>query len=394
MIFAALAALMTFAAAAAVAVPLWRGVGARAQASNSAAEFSHREQLAELERDLASGVLAEADYRAARRDMEAEWSKTMPPMKNHPQRSPALAVAAALMLLLSASGLYWKYGNWMVGAEGVEAASVPAVEHMVEELSQRLHGADQGDLQGWEMLGHAYVIMERYPEALDAYDHARKLSADGNADVLAGYAEAVTLANPDDFMGKALPLFEKVLVLDPRNAQALWYGGLGAFERGDKQTAVRRWQALLAENPPEEYRRVISKYVAEAGGAPVAVSATSPVSTAALVRVHVTLAPALQAKTGADETLFVFAEPEGGAAGPPLAAKRLRAGDLPLDVELTDQDAMVQGKSLADYTSLVVTARISAKGTPTPQPGDLEGRGIWKKAGGKVLAIVIDTPVK
>ena len=395
MIFGMIAVLMGLLAVAAVALPLWRGAAAKLQMDNDPAALTHDLQLAELERDLTVGVLAEVDYRAARRDVETEWSRRPALSPEATQPSRGLALVMAMTLLAVSSLLYWRYGNWRVGAEGVEAASVPAVEHMVEELSQRLHGADSADLQGWEMLGHAYVIMERYPDALDAYDHARKLSSDGNADVLAGYAEALTLANedqhPEVFMQQALPLFEKALSLDPRNPQALWYGGMGAFERGDKALAVQRWQALLAQDPPAEYRRVISQSIAEAGGTPGAVAASASTVT---IRMHVSLAPALKAAAGADETLFVFAEPEGGAGGPPLAVKRFHVSDLPLDIELSDQDAVMPGRHLEDYGRLTVTARISPSGSPTPQAGDLEGLGTWSKASAKALDLVIDTPVK
>lgn len=395
MIFATLALLMTLAAAAAVALPLWGRARAGQTADNEAAELTHRRQLAELDRDLASGALAGADYLAARHDIEAEWTSTAPPTRVQSSRNRGLALASAATLVLAAGLLYWKYGNWLAGAEGVEAASVPAVEQMVAGLSQRLHTSDQDDLQGWEMLGHSYVVMERYPEALDAYGHARRLAGDGNAEVLAGYAEAMTLANPDDFMGKALPLFEKALALDPLNAQALWYGGLGALERGDKALAVQRWQALLAQNPPEEYRQIISHYIVEAGGTPGAAAVASSAATAGpALHLHVSLASDLKTQVGPEEAVFLFAEPEGGGAGPPLAVKRFRVSDLPLDVALTDRDAMVPGRSLGGYARLAVTARISPSGAPTPQPGDLEGRGVWKKADPKPLVIVIDTPVK
>src|SRR5215469_9920212 len=385
MIFAALALLMGLIAAAAVAVPLWRGVQAQAADSDEAAALTRQMQLAELDRDLAVGALAETDYRAARHDMETEWAKTRTAPSIQPSRNRGLAAGTALLLIAISAVLYWRYGNWRAGVEGVEAASVPAVEHMVEELSQRLHGSDQGDLQGWEMLGHAYVIMERYPDALDAYDHARKLSADSNADVLAGYAEALTLANaeqhPEIFMQQALPLFEKALALDPHNPQALWYGGLGAYEQGDKTLAVRRWQALLAQNPPQEYRAVISKYIAEAGGT---IEAAGAAAAAPAIRVRVSLAPGLKAKAAPNAALFVFAE-AADRAGPPLAVKRYRVGDLPLDVELTDQDAPLPGQSLAGHASLMLTARVSMDGEPTSKPGDLEGRVVWKKTGAQPL---------
>jgi len=393
MIFTAVALLMVLVAIAAVALPLWRGPRSSGDGTE-AAEATHRLQLQELERDLANGVLAEGDYAAARRDMQDELSSREVAGQTAPGVGwrRASALAGALFILVAAPLLYWYYGSWRVGVEGVDAASVPAVEEMVADLSKRLHGEDANDLQGWDMLGHAYVIMERYPDAVDAYSHAYKLGGGSHPEILAGYGEALTLANPDDFMDKALPLFEKALTLDPTNPQALWYGGLGALQRGDKTLAVSRWQALLAQDPPAEYRDIISKYIVEAGGKPEPKVAT--IGTGARIRIHVSLAPGLSGTVKPDETLFIFALPEGGAGGPPLAVRRFQAGDLPLDVTLTDQDAPIPGRNLSGRSSYTLVARISTSGSPEQRAGDLVGQVDWDKASGKPPTIIIDTQIK
>ena len=395
MIFVVLALLMLLIAVAAVALPLWRGTHTGAAPSTDDADVTHRSQLEELERDLAVGALAEADYQAARRDVQAERSK------RDTAGSPAIeagkgwrrgsALVAGLFIALSASALYWYYGSWRAGAEGVAQASVPAIEDMVAGLAERLHTTDGNDLQGWVMLAHSYVVMGRYSDALDAYGHAHALAGDSNPDVLAGYAEAITLADPSQFMDKALPLFEKALQMDPADPQALWYGGLGAFEKGDNKLAVQRWQALLQQNPPAEYRQIIEKYITEAGGM---VRTQTASASAGGISMHVSLAPALSAKVQPDETLFVFALPQGGAGGPPLAARRLQAGALPLDLTLTDQDSPIPGRTLSGQAHVMVMARISVSGTPEQHAGDLVGQADWDPASGKPLTIVIDTVVK
>lgn len=399
MIFIVLTAAMVLAGAACVAVPLWRDATRQASSSAQVVAEVRSTQLAELERDVANGVLSDTDYQTARRDLLKEAEEGLKAASYPPQsgarRRRLFATAITLAFAGSVSLLYWRFGSWRVGLEGVEQASVPAVEEMVERLAVRLHGSDANDLEGWEMLGHAYIVMERYPDALDAYSHARALSADSNADVLAGYAEAVTLANPDDFMAKALPLFEKTLQLDARNPQALWYGGLGALERGDKKLAVQRWQDLLAQNPPAQYRDIISKYIVEAGGTPSAAKPETKVAgSSAAIRVHVSLSPVLQAQASPGESLFIFARPADQSAGPPLVARRMSVADLPADLTLTDHDRVMGGRSLADYAALTVTARLSRSGSPVAQSGDLMGQVTWSKGGTKVLELVISTPVK
>lgn len=157
------------------------------------------------------------------------------------------------------------------------------------------------------MLGHAYMLMNRYKDAVAAYSHARTLSSDGNAEVLAGYGEAVALASPADFMSKAMPAFDKALQLDPHNPQALWYGGLGALESGNKGLAVARWNALLAQNPPAKYRSIIEKAITAAGGtvSPSGKVSADPAGAASPgnTRIDGTLDPRLHRKVTPDKAL-------------------------------------------------------------------------------------------
>jgi cytochrome c-type biogenesis protein CcmH len=86
--------------------------------------------------------------------------------------------------------------------------------------------------------------------------------------------------------------------------------------------------------------------------------------------------------------------PADSEAGPPLAAKRLQVRDLPADLKLSDQDAVVPGRVISAYAAVTVIARVSKSGTAAPHDGDLLGQQGWKKASGKPLAIVIDTVLK
>ncbi|MGA9853402.1 MAG: c-type cytochrome biogenesis protein CcmI [Gammaproteobacteria bacterium] len=383
MSFILVAALMILVAAACVAVPLWRAHPRPRLSPDAANRAVHAARVEELDRDLEAGRLAPEDYAAAHRDLDSELDTSLREAqtnREHAAQARGNRLAAgivALLMVAVAGGLYWQLGSWRVGVEGIRQASVYSVEQMVAQLAHRLGTTDQGDLQGWEMLGHAYLIMGRFADAANAYAHARTLSADSNADVLASYGEAVTLSSPDDFMSKAMPAFEKALQLDPDNPQALWYGGLGALERGDKNLAVARWQALLAQDPPPEYRMIIEKSIVAAGGTIAPATKPDVARTAAKIRVRVTLDSSLRNMVSPDETLFVFAEPVGQDDGPPLAVRRFQVRDLPLDVTLTDTDSMLAGRKLSDYFSVNVIARISKGGTPMPHAGDLTGKADW-----------------
>ena len=391
MIFFVIAACMVLAAALVTGVPLWRArpvADAGVAASNRQV---HAARLEELETDLEAGRLSRDDYSAARHDLESDLAAGLSGPRAavavRPQR--LWAVIAAVLLIAFAGGLYWGYGSWRVGAEGVETASQQAVVEMVDRLAKRLHAPEgQGDLQGWDMLGHSYMIMGRYADGLQAFEHARALSGDRDPTILASYAEALAITDPNDFMSKAEPLFEKVLQADPNNTQALWYGGLGALQRGDKKLAIQRWNAVLAQNPPADYRAYVEKAITDAGGAPAGPSE------GVFIGIRVSLAPALASRASPDDTVFVFVRPQGDESGPPLAAKRIHVRDLPAELKLGDQDAVVPGRKISAYDAVTIVARVAKSGTPAPRSGDLEGRQGWNKADDNPLVLVIDTVVK
>jgi cytochrome c-type biogenesis protein CcmH len=385
------AALMLLLAGTAVALPLWRPRVAQRTGAATANREVHAARLKELQTDMDNGRLSPEDHASARRDLEKDLAAAPGQDRVLRADSPRRITALIMLVIMVSSGgaFYWFFGNWRVGAEGVEAASAWSVLDMVAALDRRLHTtAGQDDLQGWDMLGHSYMIMGRYADALQAFQQARRLSGDSNPQELSAYAEALTLSDPEAFMSKALPLFEKTLQLDPHNVQALWYGGLGALQRGDKTLAVSRWNAILAQDPPQDYRQYIEKAIAGAGG--VTASATVPPS----ISLHLSLAPALVKTLSPDTAVFVYAQPKDGAGGPPLAVRRLQVKDLPLDLRLSDQDAVVPGRTLSGYDDVQVTARVSRSGNAVPQAGDLIGREEWLKATSKQISIVIDTILK
>ena len=392
MIFILLSSGMIALAAALVAVPLWRARLRPSPSTQAANQDIYAARREELERDVASGRLAAEDFDAAQRDLERELVPAAATSSPEPVRIRSARWAAAVAagaIIATCLGLYLKVGNWQPAVEGVHAASVPKVEQMVTEFARRLSTTDPNDLQGWIMLGRSYVLMGKYRQALNAFNQARHLSHDRSAGALAGYAEALTLQDPSMVMTRAAPLFEQVLKLDPRNAEGLWYGGLIAFARGDKPLAIQRWQTLLTENPPENFRKLIVARIQAAGGTIPAAA----VPAGKVIAVQVTLDPALRSKVSPDETLFVFAEPVGQSSGPPLAMRRFQVRDLPLRVTLSDTDAMLSGRKLSDYAAVIIIARISPHGNPLPQSGDLMGQGRWQENTAKAVHIRINQSV-
>jgi cytochrome c-type biogenesis protein CcmH len=74
----------------------------------------------------------------------------------------------------------------------------------------------------------------------------------------------------------------------------------------------------------------------------------------------------------------------------PIAVKQIALNQLPGEFTLSDADAMLAGRSLAQYDSVSVVARISGSDTPTEQPGDAFAEAIVDPAAGQPVQLVID----
>ena len=88
------------------------------------------------------------------------------------------------------------------------------------------------------------------------------------------------------------------------------------------------------------------------------------------IRGTVRLAAELADRAPSNGVLFVIARP--GAAGPPLAVKRIPAPRFPLEFSIGPEDRMIQAMPFVG--PLRVTARLDADGNATTRnPGDLQG---------------------
>lgn len=79
------------------------------------------------------------------------------------------------------------------------------------------------------------------------------------------------------------------------------------------------------------------------------------------LRGRIALTSEAAARVNQDDTVFIFAKKSRNDRMPVVALRR-RVSDLPIDFVLTDEQAMVPGTRLADFETLIVTARISRSG--------------------------------
>jgi cytochrome c-type biogenesis protein CcmH len=306
------------------------------------------------------------------------------------------AVVTAIVVPLLAAWLYsttttWQWGE-QVAVGGGNAVS-PEIEGMVQQLEERLQ-REPGDAQGWLMLGRSFVMLGRYPRAVDAYQQAYDLTGGEDVSAITGLAEALVLTDEASLGGRAGELIESALAKSPGDPRALWYGSLAALTSGRLALARDRMQLLLAQNPPAEVRDVLKTQIADInaqlGSAPAAADtvAAVPANTPS-VSVTLSVAPEIAARIKEPTNLFVLARTAEG--GPPLAVVRLSSDQLPLTVDLSDSNAMIAGRGLSSVPRVQIVARISRSGGPQAQSGDFYGEAEYEVQPGKgTVSIVID----
>ncbi|HXW23261.1 MAG TPA: c-type cytochrome biogenesis protein CcmI [Xanthobacteraceae bacterium] len=254
-----LLALMTLAALGAVAWPLRRRLGGVPSAAASDVAV-YRDQLAEIARDQASGLIAAPEAQAARTEVSrrllAAADRVAPPQPagdGVPARRRRLAAAGALVVLpVGAVALYLA-----IGSPGLEGSSLDAriaaahgdrsVEALFAQVEAHLEQHPE-DGRGWEVIAPIYMDLGRYDDAVKARGNALRLLG-ATAEREAFYGEALTAAANGVVTAEAKAAFDRAIDRDRRDPTARFYEGLAAEQDGSREDAARIWRALLADAP-------------------------------------------------------------------------------------------------------------------------------------------------
>ena len=415
-VFWSIAAVLLAGALAFILVPLMRRRGEAQGITRDAVNVSvYRDQLLELDADLASGVITQQRHGEALRELERRLlddTTGTAAVTRRASGSWRTAAAVAVGVPAMAIGMYLSVGTpQMLAPDLLAAGGEPhaiderQIEAMVARLAERLEAAPD-DARGWLMLGRSYAALERFKEASAAYAKAVTL-VPNDAQLLADYADVLAMAQGQRLQGEPEKLIARALTLDPDNVKALALAGSAAFARKDFAGAVAHWERLARVAPPDsglaksvggsidEARRhaagLASPGVAAAPA--TAPAATAPAARGAGVSGVVELAPGISAQVAPTDTLFVFARPAEGSRMP-LAIMRAQAKDLPLKFTLDDSSAMVAGAKLSSQPLVIVGARISRSGSAVVQPGDVQGYSAPVAPGAAGLRILISEVAK
>lgn len=316
----------------------------------------------------------------------------------------SLTAVAVLFVVATSAGIYAAIGSPGVASGAGQTAEVG---HMIEELASRLD-ENPDDLDGWKMLGRSYMTLGDYASAVPAFERVVELESAQNAQSLVALGEAMLASTGQTMSPRIASIFENALALEPNNPAALFWGGIGAVNRGDKDLAADRWERLLGTNPPLEIRDILTQRVAEWRGEQVPAVATQesvvprimpPVSdtktgagSGAIVSASIAVSDAAAQLLPAEAVVFIIAR-DPAQPSPPIAVIRRMLSELPAVIELTDQDSMVPGRALSLFEEFELVARVSLTGQAGAQSGDWFGTTIVRPGNSGSITLSIDSQV-
>lgn len=281
---------LTAAVALAVAMPLWRSTNTGTSDDEHDVEV-YRDQLDELERDIARGVIAgdQADLakaeiarRLIKADEAAARSNT-----SESHSGPGISRSIVLTSVLAVPVVSWTlYGSIGSPAEPdqplaerlARAPALNSIEELVARAEKRLQSHPE-DVQGWEVLAPIYLRLNRFDDSIAAYQNTIRL---GGASVKrkAGLGEALVGKAGGRVSPEALGFFKEALELDSKDARSRFYIATAKAQSGEIAEAAEIWRALAQDLSPDSgMRRAVMTALATAEqrlGTDVAPAAPGP----------------------------------------------------------------------------------------------------------------------
>ncbi|HEK1684614.1 TPA: c-type cytochrome biogenesis protein CcmI [Pseudomonas putida] len=360
------AGLLLLAALAFLLIPILRGRRQQqAEEDRTALNVAlYQERVAELTAQQEAGVLDAGQLAKGRdeaaRELLSDTEGSEAPRQGHLGKT--LPLMAAVLVPVMALGLYLHFG----AADKVELTREFAdAPKTMQEMTARLERAVQAQpdsAEGLYFLGRAYMADQRPADAAKAFERAVAL-AGREPELLGQWAQAQYFAADKQWSAQLQSLTDEALKADPNEVTSLGLRGIAAFEGERYQEAIDYWQRLLAQLPEGDASRAALQGGIDRAADKLKADGGKPVQPASLT-VRVELAAALKDKVKPDDTVFIFARASNGPPMP-LAAKRVTVAQLPIEVQLSDADAMMPQMKLSDFAEVQLVARVSRAGQPT-----------------------------
>ncbi len=288
MIFWILVALLAGGLGVALARPLLRGAGEGGSVRAAYDMQVYRDQLGEIERDRARGVLTDDQAAAARLEVERRLLAAGEDAKHDVAKSggtaPLLAAGVAAAVPVAAIAVYATLG-WpgVPGyplaqrldrapttvaqlAQAAQGGSQPqssnaadphpagggsteSMAQLTDRLAKRLE-ANPGDAEGWSLLARSYQQLNRHREAVGALERAVTLT-NREPQMVATLGEARIMAADGSVIPQARAEFEEVLKAEPKDPRSRFYIAVAETQAGNMQKGLDQLVSIARDATPD-----------------------------------------------------------------------------------------------------------------------------------------------
>jgi cytochrome c-type biogenesis protein CcmH len=265
-------ALMTVAAIFAVLWPLSRSSLAREGGSEAVV---YKDQLAEIDRDVAAGLIGVSEAEAARVEISRRLLAAVDGQRDLPAQSNlglrrASAIVALAGLPIAAVTLYLALGSPYLGDFPLASrtrtvdANQP-LDNMVAQVEAHLE-KNPTDGRGWTVLAPVLARLGRFDDAVRAFRNAITYAGD-SAERRSDLGEALAGAAGGVVTAEAKAEFERAVAQSADEPKANYFLGLAAEQDGRKADAAAIWRGMLAKAPADApWRPLVQAALTRVGG--------------------------------------------------------------------------------------------------------------------------------
>jgi len=365
----------------------------------------------DVEASLRELLIARAEGHIDQDEFERQQASLHAALLQSPQKHSLLAERPYLLWILPllmvavVGGIYWGIGSSKDTpklASFEEMSKLPGTENKpqansggdlntaVKRLAEKMAN-DPGNGDGWLLLAKTYGELRKYAEAAEAYEKAVALLPP-DATVLADWADAYIMAKDRKWDAEGRKIVKRALSADPKHVKALALAGSESFDRGDYKAAIEFWKRMKSVAAADSMDgKLADANIAEANAMLSGKKPSSPSEqVAASIRGVITVNSKMSSKVLADDTIFVVAKAPDGV-GAPLAVRRYKGADLPIQFELDDNAAIMPGRTVSQFKEVQLSAKSSKAGDAAAQQGDIFVAPIKAKVGASGLKLELNT---
>jgi cytochrome c-type biogenesis protein CcmH len=222
-------------------------------AASDGALAIYKDQLSELDRDQAQGLINPVEAESQR----TEISRCMLQASREAKAEAAPNAGAmpwylAVTVPALAAILYWQLGSPQLPdvpraarlASALANNDTPAQVALVEEQLEKT----PDDATGWQVLMIEYQKQGRFNDAARALSNVMRIKGETGA-AYADLAELLTLGNKGLVSAEAASAAHEALKREPQNPKAMFYGALALKQEGKSAEALALFKTLVSDAP-------------------------------------------------------------------------------------------------------------------------------------------------